>query len=172
MALSNEQRIALANEARAQALAVKIAGLKGQQDATSLISRMLSSQSSDAAQRIQLAQTELDALKLNAGPGVTDEYGERSVVDNAATAERTAGQIAVAMAIKQSAGAVTQDEALMMWETAALATRPAERQWLLNNPTNVLREYLANLVDRGAIPEATWEAMVAWVVATPIEELA
>lgn len=170
MALTESQRAALANDSRIQALKVKIAKLQGINEQSQSFARLLSTQNADTQIRLQTAQTELDALQLGAGPGITEEFGDRSIVDNAASAERTAGQIACIMAAKANPD-LTQEEALTIWTTAALAARPADRQWLLNNPVSVLMEYLANLVAAGQIAEPTWAALAAWVLATPIEDI-
>jgi hypothetical protein len=167
MAITDEQKNALANQVRTQMLEVKIAKMQGSIEASANLSQLLSSQNNDANQRLNSATIELNALKLDAGPGITDDFGERSIVDNAATAERTAGQLAVVSAIKATP-AITEDEALAVWNTAALASRPPNRQWLLNNPANILQEYLANLVAGGLIADTNWSSLTAWVFATDI----
>lgn len=92
--------------------------------------------------------------------------GYRAVtsVDDACNAERTAGQTAVVQAVKADP-TITEDAAKGAWRSAALASRPADRQWLLCDPDGLLQEYQSNLGLAG------WEAFRAWIVATPVDQM-
>ena len=91
-----------------------------------------------------------------------------SVIDNAAFAERQAGKAAVIAYVKSNPGC-PEDAAVEAWQSGAMANRPTDRQWLLHDPYGLLLEYQANLVAVGVISEQTWDALAAWLVATPAE---
>lgn len=57
-------------------------------------------------------------------------------------------------------------DAEVAYRTAALAARPADRQWLLVDPGSLRQEYSANLVKLGLIPDTSWASWAAWIVAT------
>ena len=168
--LTDEQRSALANETRIKALQLKIARHESAAAVTASLAKIISTQNNDYTQRILSAQQELNGLLLGSGPGITAEYGSRSVVDNAASEERSAGQAAVIGALKENPE-LTLEDILPIWTTAALSTRPADRQWLLNSPQGLLNEYMSNLLEAGQIPEATFEAFRQWIVDTPVEQM-
>ena len=107
-----------------------------------------------AAQALQQAQ----ALSGSA------TVGALTTVDQACNAERTAGQTAVVQTVKTDP-TTTEEAAKAAWRSAALASRPADRQWLLCDPDGLLQEYQANL------GLADWEAFRAWIVATPIDQM-
>ena len=92
-------------------------------------------------------------------------YRETSTIDDAANAERTAGQKAVVTAVKMGQTDLAEDEAKKIWRVAALAVRPPDRQWLLCDPDGLLEEYQANL------GLGSWEEFRAWIIETPIEQM-
>ena len=93
-----------------------------------------------------------------------DGYRAVTSTDDACNVERTAGQKSVIAAIKADP-TLTESQAKKAWRTAALASRPADRQWLLCDPDGLLQEYQANL------GMADWEAFRAWIVATPVDQM-
>ena len=90
--------------------------------------------------------------------------GALTSTDQACNAERTAGQQAVIAAVKTDP-TLSEAQAKKMWRAAALASRPADRQWLLCDPDGLLQEYQANL------GLADWAAFRAWIVATPVDQM-
>jgi hypothetical protein len=170
MALSDEQKNALANESRARAVETKLATVRGNLEVIGSISRLLSLQSSDAQIRMEALLTESSGLRNAAGPGLTDDFGERSIIDNAASTERNEGVTATLTAIRNNPS-ITVEQAIAAYTSAAMATRPSDRQWLLMSPQSLLNEYIANLVTRGSITEPTFAAMVQWVLTTPSDKV-
>lgn len=169
-------------------LSLSIAKISGQQGAMKTIKADLDSLVYKIAQMQAKAATELveatTALQGIAG------YRLVSSVDDAANVERTAGQVAVITLIKansanlnEPAKAVyaedgvtvitpaeedkrtTQAEAIAAWNVAALAARPADRQWLLHDAANLLKEYEANI---GVL---TWEEFRTLVMNTDISAM-
>jgi uncharacterized phage infection (PIP) family protein YhgE len=164
---------AIANEARKNEQKQKIAQLKGQIVAMSSIMQSMQSVSSDAQQRLSSAQQELESLDTGAGQGITSDFGPYSTTDQAMQKEREAGKEALIDYIKANP-TCTEVDAEAQWRTAALAVRPADRQWLLQDPEALRHEYTANLMhytdDSGVvhnyITDATWESFRAFIIAT------
>lgn len=164
MATVTEVQEILAQDKKLQRVREKIRKAEGVLEGTSSAYQMLNSLSSGTAVQLSDLRAELAALEAGAIAGVTDDFRPVSTVDNASLAERDAGQIAVITLVKTNP-ATTQDEAIAAWIAAALAARPADRQWLLHDPVGLLKEYEANL------GLTTWEEFSAWVVATPVEQM-
>jgi hypothetical protein len=61
----------------------------------------------------------------------------------------------------------TEVEVTAIYSEAALVARPANRQWLIQDPEALRQEYSANLVAAGYIPDTTWASWRAWILATP-----
>ncbi len=156
---------ALANEARRQELRLKVAALSGQQAANASLASSLSVQASDLEQRLASAKAQLATLEQGAGPGITDDFGEYSTLEQAMRVERFAGKAACIDYVKANPTCAEAD-ALAAYKTAALAARPADRQWLLIDPSSLRQEYSASLVKLGLIPDTTWASWAAWIVAT------
>lgn len=159
----------LSNEARRNELKRKIAAIEQELKDVSTYAALFSQTNVDAQRRLTSATAELSALESGAGPGITADFGPKSTVTQACEAERAAGKSATIDYIKANP-ACTQEDALAAYRTAALATRPAERPWLLCDPASLLSEYMANLVP-DKIAEATWAAFAAFVVATDKDAL-
>lgn len=164
MAQTNQDIIA--NEARKQAARIKVAQLEGQVNATSDFAAQASQFNSSASGQLSQARADLAQLEAGIGPGVTDSYGEYSSTDQALRIERFAGKAASVDFVKANPES-TEEQAVEVYRTAALAARPADRQWLLQDPNTLRKEYTANLVKYGLIPDDTWESWRAWVLATP-----
>jgi len=93
-----------------------------------------------------------------------------SILDNALLAERQAGKQAAILHI-QATPSCPQADAVAAWTTAALASRPADRQWLLQDGNSLLDEFMANAAAAGYIATPTWPAFAAWIAATPLAVL-
>lgn len=93
-----------------------------------------------------------------------DSVGFYSSVDQLLRLERFAGKAASVDFIKANPEC-TEAEAEEAWELAAIASTglPA----LVVPVASYAALYRANLVKAGLIPEATWEAQRAWIIATP-----
>jgi hypothetical protein len=159
----------LSNEARRNELKRKIAAIEQELKDVSTYAALFSQTNADAQRRLASATAELSALESGAGPGLTADFGLKSSVTQSCEAERAAGKAAAIDYIKANP-TCTQDDALAAYRRAALATRPADRQWLLCDPANVLREYMVHCVP-AKIAEATWEAFAAFVVTTDKDSL-
>jgi hypothetical protein len=165
MALDPIISTALANEARRQELRAKVAAFQGQVQATAMLSQSLANSNSDYTRQLVDARAQLAALEAGAGPGLTDDFGEYSSTDQAMRAERFAGKAASVDFVKANP-TCTEDQVIPIYKAAALAARPPDRQWLLQDPVALRQEYAANLLKYGLIPDATWESWRAWIIAT------
>lgn len=159
-------KTALANEARRQELGKKVARLRGEADATASIASIASRTNTDALRRLQSAQDELAALEAGAGPGLTDEFGERSSVDLLLRTERFAGKAASVDYVKANPECAESD-AIAAWDEAAKAATGLPL--VIQGPGALGALYRQNLMQAGLIQEPTWEAQRAWILATPAE---
>lgn len=155
---------ALANEARRQEARAKVASLQGASTAVAALAAAANAQSLSAMQDLVAARAELAALD-STGPGLTDAFGEYSTLEQAMRLERFAGKGAVVDLVKAKPD-TSEADATAAYTAAALAARPADRQWLLIDPAALRQEYSANLVAAGYIPVPTWEAWRAFIIAT------
>lgn len=162
--------LAVAKEAKVKELQLKLAKLQSGLDARNQLILSMNAQGTVDSQSISALQTELNTLLQDGTPVITDNFGARSVVDNAASAERVAGQTAAISAIKANPS-ITSADTITAWTTAALAARPSDRQWLLCDPSSLLQEYTANLVALKAIPDNTWASFTTFIVNTPTDTL-
>jgi len=161
---------ALANEARRQELRTKVATLAGQQTSNAALAQSLATQNSDLGQRLADARAQLAALEAGAGPGVTDDFGAYSTLEQAMRIERFAGKAAAVDFLKANPEAAEADTEAV-YKTAALAARPADRKWLLQDPTALRQEYAYQLMALNMIPDVSWESWRAWIVATDRETI-
>ena len=160
-------KTALANEARRQELGKKVHQLRGEASATASMASAASSANNDALRRLQAAQAELAALESGAGPGLTDDFGERSAIELFERRERFAGKRASLDHVHANPEA-SEKEAIKAWETAALAETGLTV--LLQDPAALGALYRANLLAAGAVADTTWEAQRAWILARAVDE--
>jgi hypothetical protein len=165
MALTQDQVAAVANESRRQALRTAVAAGKEKQKILSLLATLIGDQQFTAKQSLDADTSSLVALETSIGPGVDANVGEYSTTDQAMRAERFAGKAAAVDYVKANPTA-SEDAATSAYRTAALAIRPASRQWLLQDPLALRQEYTATLVAYGLIPDPSWESWRAWILAT------
>lgn len=170
-------------------LSLSIAKISGQQTAMKAIKGDLDGIVYKVAQMQASAATELAAATVQLQG--TAGYRLVTTVDDASNAERTAGQTAVISLIKANsanstnpAAAVyaedgvtvitpaeddaprtTQVAAIEAWNVAALAARPTDRQWLLHDPSALLKEYMANV----GLP--AWADFRMWIMNTEISAM-
>ena len=156
---------ALANEARLNAQRRLVASLEGQAASSAMLAQAVSNANSDANRQLADARTQLATLEAGGGPGVTDTFGEYSTLEQAMRAERFAGKAASIDFVKANP-ACSEADAEVAYRAAALAARPADRQWLLIDPASLRQEYTATLKAANMIPDTTWESWRAWIIAT------
>jgi hypothetical protein len=130
----------------------------------------LAAAQTDLATQIRVRDT-ASALATSAQGRVRDlstqlEAYKPSSTDQALLKERDAGKSALIDYLKANPNA-TEAAAIAQWNTSALTGRPADRQWLLQDPASIRKEYSANLVGMGYVADTTWAAFAAFVVATP-----
>lgn len=155
---------ALANESRRQELKQKIANLVGSINATAGAVQRLNSINSDNQIAYQAARDELDALETGAGPGITADYGPKSIITQMVELERFAAKDAVIDYVKANPEC-TEDDAAQAWDAAALASHPDFAQVI--QPALVMSAlYRANLVKASLIPDDTWESHRAFIINT------
>jgi hypothetical protein len=159
----------IANEARRQELRAKVAALKAEAGAFAVVAQILSSTNGDAIRRLNQTQNELAALEAGAGPGVTDNFGMRTSVDNFATEERTVGQGA-AVDFIQANPECSEAEAVAAWLDGVAAWLP-EGQLPTHSPQGLLNLYIRNLMAWGKLGEPTWDSFRAFVAITPKDVL-
>jgi hypothetical protein len=155
---------ALANEARRTELRLKINGLKGQIKASAVAMDRISSINSDASVSLQNAQSELSALETGAGPGITDNFGEKSSITQMLELERAAAKSSTIDYVKANP-TCSQSEAAQAWDSGALSSHPTF-PIVLQPALPFSNLYQAQLVALGYIQSATWENQRAWIVAT------
>lgn len=156
---------ALANEARRQELKQKVARLTGSINATASIVQRLNSVNSDDRIALDSARDELAALEVGAGPGVTADYGPKSIVTQLVETERFAAKSASIDFIKDNPEC-TEEEVDAVWSAAALESHP-EFPFVIQNGLVMSALYRANLLSAGLIPENTWEAHRTFILNTP-----
>jgi hypothetical protein len=164
MAITDVQT-ALANEARRQELRTKVAGLQGSMDATASAVQKLNSVNSDNAIVLVAVKAELAALEAGAGPGVTENFGPKSVVTQMVEQERFAAKSATVDFVKANP-ACSEDEAYAVWQAAALAAHPTFLL-VIQDGLVMAKLYRANLLKVGLIDEDTWAAHRQWIIVTP-----
>jgi TolA-binding protein len=155
---------ALANEARLQGLRQKIANLKGAVDATAGVVQRLNSINSDSLIALQAAQAELTALETDAGPGITADFGPKSVITQLIETERFAAKDAAIDYVKANP-ACTEADAAQAWDTAALASHP-DFTSVIQSGLVMSALYRANLLKAAMIPDDTWESHRAFILNT------
>lgn len=155
MAITDVQT-ALANEARRQELRQKIAGLQGSMNATASFVQRLNSVNSDAQISLASAQDELIALEAGAGPGITDDFGPKSIITQLVETERFAAKSATIDYVKANP-TCTEADAAQAWDAAALASHPDFTQ-VIQSGLVMSALYRANLVKANLLAENTWEA--------------
>jgi hypothetical protein len=155
---------ALANEARRQELRQKIAGLQGSMNATASLVQRLNSVNSDAQISLGAAQDELAALEAGAGPGITADYGPKSIITQLVESERFAAKSAAIDFIKANPEC-SEDDAANAWNAAALASHP-DFPLVIQDALTLSKLYKANLVKANLIPDDTWESYRTFIVNT------
>jgi hypothetical protein len=108
--MDQQTATALANEARRQAAKQSIADLQGRIENASSLLAIISSTVTDAQRQLATKQTELFSLEAGAGPGVSDDWGNREAFVSAYIAKC------------QAAGLITAD---MLSAFQALVNGPA-----------------------------------------------
>jgi hypothetical protein len=166
LALTTDQVRAIADETRRQELRTSVAAGLGKQKILEQLATQIGDTKYAVKQALDADSARLAALEVALGPGLAASVGEYSTTDQAMRAERFAGKAAAVDHVKANPGA-TEAEATDAYRVAALAARPAGRQWILQDPLALRQEYTANLVAYGLIPDSTWESWRAWILATP-----
>jgi hypothetical protein len=162
--MATDIQTALANEARRQELRAKIANLTGAIGATASVINKLSSVNSDTTVMLTEAKSQLTTLEAGAGPGITDDFGEKSTITQLLEAERAAAKSAAIDFVKGNPNA-TEDQAADAWNQAAIATHPY-LQLPLQPGIAMGRLFRVNLLKMNLIASDTWEAQRAWILAT------
>jgi hypothetical protein len=116
----------------------------------------------DAKARLDEVTLELTAA-TTAALGVTDDFGQYSLIDQVLRTERFAGKDAAIDFIKANPGC-TVEEAVAIYNQAALAARPADQQFVVQNAQALFLQYAHNAVALALIPDASWESFRALVV--------
>lgn len=112
-----------------------------------------------AQARASIALQEAQAAIGQAGVTV----GLKSSVTTRAEAERTQGQSAAIDVIKADP-AISEASAIAAWRAGVVL--PSGRTIPLHDPGGLLEEYAANAHAAGAIPDTSWQAFRAFIVAT------
>jgi len=168
--MATDIQIALANEARRQALKLKAAMLNGKMGATAQAVSRLSVLNSDAERELTAINAELAALELGAGPGVTADFGEKSTVTQLLESERAAAKEACIDFVKANP-TCTEQEAADAWDAAAVASHAAVLDLPIQSGLAMGRLYQKNLFAAALIVSPTWEEQRAWIIATPKEAI-
>ena len=163
-ALTIDQQIALANMSRLQAAQLQAVNLQGYLSAISDLSKVLGSMSQDTSQQLATANTNVSNLQVGAGPGLTNDFGAYSAIDQVLRTERFAGKQAAIIFI-QANPTCAETDAAAAWTTAALAATGLPQ--IIVPPASYFILYSANLLSDGLIKDTTWASFAAWVVATP-----
>jgi hypothetical protein len=154
----------LANQARLYQLLQKAAKLQGAADATASISQRLNSVNSDTLIELGEVQAEIQALQLGAGPGITADFGPKSVITQLVEAERFAAKDA-AIVFVQANPTCSEADAAAAWNAAALASHP-DFEHVIQDGLVMSALYRANLLKAGLIPDDTWESHRAFILNT------
>ena len=165
--MDNTVKTALANEARRQQAAQRLEGLRGRQTLLGELAQVVATLARDTAQEVSDAAQQVSALAAGAGPGLTDEFGEYSSVDQLLRRERFAGKRASLEHVHANPEA-SEKESIKAWETAALAETGLTV--LLQDPAALGALYRSNLKASGAVLDTTWEAQRAWILARTVDE--
>ncbi len=164
---TTEVQTAMANEARRRELEIKLAMLQGGIAATAQCQDRLTTLNSDSARQAQSVQGQLDALKLGAGPGITDDFGWKSNITQLLESERAASKSAAIDYIVANPEC-SEEDAIKAWNQAGIAFHS---EIVLSEPMQSGRSlgliYRQNLFNSGRIQENTWGAHRAWILATP-----
>lgn len=161
---TNDVLTILANEARRNELRLSIAGLVGQMNATASAVQRLNSVNSDSQIQLAERQAELAALEAGAGPGVTADFGRKSVVTQFVESERFAAKDAVIAFVKANPEC-TEEDAAAQWDTAALASHP-EFPLVIQDARAMSKLYRSHLLAGGLITDDSWEAQRQWILTT------
>lgn len=164
MATQAEIQTALANEARRGELKQKRSKLMGAIEATASVMVRLSSVNNDALVQMENATAELAALEAGAGPGITADYGARSTIAQMLDTERFAAKEAAIDFVKANPDA-TEDEAMAVWDAAAMAAHPAF-PFVLQSGRAMSELYRANLFARDFITEQDWASHRQFILNT------
>jgi hypothetical protein len=130
-------------------------------DAVNELYKLLVIRQADAKRGLDTATTDLTTATTSA-PGLTDDFGQFSSVDQALRTERFAGKSAVIDYIKAFPNC-TIEEAAAAYSEAALATRPEGQKVLLQNPQALFGFYASTAKTMAIIPDASWESFRAMV---------
>jgi len=160
---------ALANEARRGELKQKVAKLTGQAEATASLGQRITTINNDTLIQLDNARAELAALEAGAGPGVTADYGQKSIISQLLETERFAAKEAVIDYVKANPEC-SEDDADGVWEEAALASHP-QFPLVLQDGLVFSALYRANLLAGGYIAENSWAAHRQFVLNTPKDVL-
>jgi light-regulated signal transduction histidine kinase (bacteriophytochrome) len=133
------------------------------------IYKLLVSRQGSARAALDSATTALTTATANA-PGLTDDFGQFSTMDQALRAERFAGKSAVIDFIKANPNCIIE-EAVTAYSQAALATRPVDQQILLQVPQALFGFYASSANVMGVIQDASWASFRAMVYNLPKEML-
>ena len=128
----------------------------------------------NAATALAAAQTNFDSVlanqlaSINTPDVVAAAQNTGSPVSALLVTERNAGIQGAATLIKSNP-ACTTEEVAVVWTAAALAATKLPA--LLQDPNVLFSLYGTNLVNMKLIPDASWESIKQWVIATPIEAI-
>lgn len=159
-------KAALAAEVKRQAIEKKLVAAETaimimKELATQVSARFNSVTDQATALRGELSQLDADNTWLS------QDIGEYSMIEQGMRAERFPAKEATILYI-QSNPLCTEEKALEIYTAAALAARPADRQYLVINPASLLWEYRKNAKQVGILPDDTWETFRAFLLqATP-----
>lgn len=154
----------LANQARLYQLLQKAAKLQGAADATASISQRLNSVNNDTLVALNEVNTEIQALQLGAGPGITADFGPKSIITQLVEAERFAAKDAAIDYVKSNPDC-SEEDAAAAWNAAALASHP-EFAHVIQDGLVMSALYRANLLRASLIPDDTWESHRALILNT------
>lgn len=155
---------ALANEARRVSLTAQAAQLQGVLDTVNTISTNINSIKYNAQQQKSAVDASLVSITSSTGPGITADFGPKSVIDQFLDAERYAAKSATIDFIKANP-TCTEQEAANIWNTAAIASHP-EFIYAVQEGLVMGKLYQVNLTSRLFISSPTWENQRTWITAT------
>lgn len=155
---------ALANEARRQELKLKVGGLKASKDSINALVLDLQAKLVNLDMQVAPVQQELTALEQGAGPGITADFGQKSIVTQLLEAERDAAKSAVIDLIKSDT-TTTEAQAAAAWNIAAAATH-SYLPMAVQDGLAMGRLYQLNLYTKHLISTPTWEDQKAWIITT------
>lgn len=167
--MSLDTQTILANEARRTELRLKIYGLKGQMQASSVAMEKINSINNDALISYNNANLELAALEIGMGPGITSDFGSKSPITQLLEVERAAAKSACIDHVKGNPTS-TEAEVAEAWDLAALASHP-DIPYVLQPGLAMGRLFQIRLKLLGVIPNADWVSQRAWILATPKDDI-